>query len=67
MEGKLTQREEEILNLISCGFSNSEMADKLFVSRRTIENHRYRIIEKLNVSGAKLIVYAVEKRLEQAS
>lgn len=65
MKEKLTQREEEVLDLISHGYSNTKMADKLYVSRRTIENHRQRIIKKLNLSGSKLVVYAVENRLKQ--
>jgi DNA-binding NarL/FixJ family response regulator len=37
------------LNLLADGFSNKEIADKLFVSVHTIRNHLYKIYEKLQV------------------
>ena len=55
----LTKREFEVLNLISEGFTNNEIADKLFTSRRTIEGHRQSLIEKTGVSNsAALITHA---------
>ena len=54
-----TKRELEVLKLIAEGFTNSEIADKLFTSRRTIEGHRQSLIEKTGVSNsAALIVHA---------
>lgn len=54
-----TRRELEVLKLIAEGFTNSEIADKLFTSRRTIEGHRQSLIEKTGVSNsAALIVHA---------
>ncbi|MBK6643009.1 MAG: response regulator transcription factor [Bacteroidetes bacterium] len=43
------ERESEILNLLADGFSNKEIAEKLFVSVHTIRNHLYKIYEKLQV------------------
>lgn len=41
-----SQREIEILRLISEGMTNIEMADKLFISKRTVEGHRQNLIDK---------------------
>ena len=55
-----TKREMEVLKLISEGFTNNEIADKLFTSRRTVEGHRQSLIEKTGVSNsAALIMHAV--------
>ena len=56
----LTGREREILQLIAEGNSNKEIAARLFLSVYTVETHRKRIIEKLNLRGtADLILFAV--------
>ena len=55
----LTKREKEILGLIALGLGNRELADKLFISRRTVEQHRKNIRKKLEVgSMAELYRYA---------
>jgi DNA-binding NarL/FixJ family response regulator len=58
-EVKLSKRENEILKLICNGYSNNEIADKLGISRRTIEGHRSSLLSK---TGAKnsihLVLYA---------
>ena len=46
----LSAREREIANLVARGLSNSEVAEKLFLSRRTVEGHLYRMFAKLDVS-----------------
>lgn len=46
---QLSQRESEVLALIAEGLSNKEIAKKLFVSVRTVETHRERIIRKLDI------------------
>jgi len=57
----LSKREIEILQLISEGLTNAEIADKLFVSKRTVETHRQNIIEKTNTRNtANLIKYAMQ-------
>ena len=61
---ELTKREKEILKLISDGLSNKEIANKLFVSSRTIDTHRYNIMQKLNVkNGAELVRIAFKLNL----
>lgn len=47
----LTNREKEILELIARGLISKEIADKLYISVNTVNTHRQRIIEKLNVSN----------------
>jgi len=47
----LTRREREVANLAARGLSSREIADKLFVSARTVENHLQRVYEKLGVRG----------------
>lgn len=56
----LTDREMDVLNLIAQGLTNSEMASRLFISVRTIETRRKKILEKTGTSNtATLIRYAV--------
>lgn len=45
---QLTQREKEILQLIAHEYTNQQIADKLFLALRTVENHRLNISQKLN-------------------
>ena len=60
---KLSKRELEILNLIAEGCSSDEIAEKLFIGRRTVDSHRRSIMDKLNIDSApKLIKVAVENR-----
>ncbi len=63
-EVELTPREREILQLIAEGNTNHSIADKLFISIRTVEFHRANIIEKLNAHDvASLVKYAIQKGL----
>lgn len=60
----LTEREKEVLGLIAQEFSNAEIAEKLFISVRTVDTHRRNLLEKLQVKNtAGLVKYAVEKGL----
>ena len=60
-EEKLTAREIEIVRLVCDGLLNKEIADKLFLSVRTVEAHRKNIVKKLNVNNvAGLIRFAVQ-------
>lgn len=60
----LTEREREVLKYISEGFTNTEMANKLFISVRTVETHRKKLLEKTGTTNvATLIKFAVENRL----
>ncbi len=60
----LSQRELEILLLICKGLSNQEIADTLFISKRTVDKHRANILDKTNCKNtANLVVYAIEHAL----
>ncbi|MCD8789872.1 nitrate respiration regulation response regulator NreC [Mammaliicoccus sciuri] len=60
----LSQRELEILPLIAKGYGNKEIAEKLFVSVKTIEAHKARIMDKLDLkSRPELVEYAMKKKL----
>jgi DNA-binding CsgD family transcriptional regulator len=60
----LTNREKEILGLIAKGLISKEIADRLFISVNTVNTHRQRIIEKLNVSNTyEALQYASERGL----
>lgn len=48
---RLTKREVEVLSLIAQGYSSKEAADRLFVSKRTVDFHLGNIYEKLEVSN----------------
>ncbi len=55
----LTSREQEIMVLLAEGLSSKEIADKLFISPKTVENHRSNILRKLNFhSTIELVRYA---------
>jgi DNA-binding NarL/FixJ family response regulator len=61
---ELSKREVEVLRLIADGLTNTEIADKLFTSKRTIESHRQNLLEKTNSNNtATLIRYAVSHGL----
>jgi len=64
-EGKesqiLTLRECEVLRLISSGLTNKQIAEKLFISVKTVETHRTNIMQKLDVHTiADLVRYAIK-------
>ena len=63
---ELSQRESEVLVLIAEGLSNKEIASRLFVSVRTVETHRERIIRKLDIhTVAGLTRYALTKGISK--
>jgi two-component system response regulator NreC len=58
----LSEREREIFQLIAEGRTNKEIANMLFLSPSTVDTHRSRIMEKLDVhSAAEIVLYAVRK------
>ncbi|HTX19849.1 MAG TPA: response regulator transcription factor [Bacteroidota bacterium] len=60
----LTARELEILELVSQGYTNQQIAQKLFISSRTIDTHRTNIMHKIGVHDvAHLVRYAIEHGL----
>ncbi|RZK22482.1 MAG: response regulator transcription factor [Hymenobacter sp.] len=52
----LTRRETEILRLLAEGLTTSEMAEKLFTSKRTIETHRQNILEKTQTKNTAALI-----------
>lgn len=57
----LTEREMEVLELICHGFSNQEIGEKLFLSKRTVDKHRANILEKTQSKNtAHLVMNAIE-------
>ena len=60
----LTDREREVLELIAEDYTNAEIANKLFISIKTVLNYRASIMEKLDVhSPTGLVKYAIRKGL----
>ncbi|WP_322552621.1 response regulator transcription factor (plasmid) [Priestia megaterium] len=56
----LSTREQEVLRLTILGYTNLQIADKLFISSKTVENHKANIMKKLNLkSKAELIQYGI--------
>ena len=57
----LTGREREVLHLIVEGFTNTQIADKFVISRRTVETHRANMMRKLGLRNrADLYRYAAQ-------
>jgi DNA-binding CsgD family transcriptional regulator len=57
--GKLTKREREIASLAAAGRSSKEIADRMYLSRRTVENHLYRVYVKLGVTDRTALAQAL--------
>jgi two-component system response regulator NreC len=65
---ELTERELDVLRLIARGHTNREMAERLFLSVRTVESHRARLQRKLGRSKrSDLVDYALERGLVERS
>lgn len=63
-ESSLTEREKEIIREICQGLSTQEIADKLFISYRTVETHRKNLMDKLEMKNiASLVRWALERGL----
>jgi len=63
-EDMLSGRELEVLLLVCRGLSNQEIADQLFISKRTVDKHRANILEKTGCRNtAHLVVYAIKHGL----
>jgi DNA-binding NarL/FixJ family response regulator len=60
----ITRRESDVLKLLAEGFTNLEIADKLFISPLTVDSHRKNLIVKLQARNtASLIKIASDKGL----
>ena len=58
---RLSQREQEVLRLLAMGHTSQEIADKLFLSVKTVESHKARLKTKLGFRGrAELVRYAIQ-------
>lgn len=64
MDIELSEKELDVLELICKEYTNEEIGNKLFRSRRTIDGHRSRLLEKIGVRNTVgLVVYAMKKKL----
>jgi DNA-binding NarL/FixJ family response regulator len=61
IRARLTPRQREVLQLLAEGFSIKEVADKLNISSRTVEFHKYKMMAELNLgTSAELVHYAIK-------
>jgi DNA-binding NarL/FixJ family response regulator len=61
---QLSQREIEVLKLFGDGFTNQEIADKLFISIRTVETHKNNIMKKINLrTTVDLVKFAIRNNI----
>ena len=64
LNGDISKREIEILTLIAQGYTNGEIAEKLFTSKRTIEGNRQNLLEKTGTKNtAALISFVIRNRI----
>ena len=60
----MTERELEVITLISLEYTGKEISDKLFISTNTVETHRKNIIKKIKVKNTiGLVKYAIKNKL----
>lgn len=63
-EERLTYREIEVMELICKGLSNHDIAQKLFLSEKTVKNHLTNIFRKINVTDrTQAVIYALKNRI----
>ena len=63
-DAMLTRREKTVLHYLSEGFSSKEVADRLFVSERTVVNHKQNMMRKTNTKNiTELVAFAIRNRL----
>lgn len=60
MEDELSEREKDVVKLICQEYTNNEIGEKLFISPRTVESHRQRILEKIGAKNTVgIVIYAI--------
>ena len=64
---EITFREEQVLDFVCLGYSNQEIANKMFLSIRTIASHIDNVVKKINISEDKnkrvaLVLYWLNKK-----
>lgn len=63
-EINISKREKEVLLLICQGYSNTEIANELFISPKTVDNHRTNLLSKTNTRNApNLVMFAIKNKL----
>jgi len=61
---QLTEREIEIIELVCQGYNNNKIADKLFLSPKTVESHKTHLLSKTGTkNSAELIIFAIKNEL----
>jgi DNA-binding NarL/FixJ family response regulator len=66
-EPRLTERENEVLKLVAKGYTYREIAEKLFISQKTVQNHVQNILTKLQLHKRyELMRYAIRRGLDRA-
>ncbi len=64
---RLTDRETEVLRLVATGLSSRQIADRLFLSHRTVQNHVQNTLRKLQLHNrVQLVRYAIEQGLDES-
>ena len=64
-DSPLSARERQVVELVSQGFKNREIAQRMFISEQTVKNHLHNIFDKLGVSDRlELALYAIHKNLQ---
>ena len=65
---EITAREREVLRLLALGYANHEIADKLFITKRTVQNHVSSIYARLQLqSRAEAVLYAIRNGIVDVS
>ena len=63
-DNDISDRELEILYQVCLGLSNQEIADKLFISKRTVDKHRANLLSKTGCKNtAALVMYAIKNKI----
>jgi DNA-binding NarL/FixJ family response regulator len=62
----ISVREKQVVSLVSQGYRNKEIAERMFISEQTVKNHMHNIFDKLGVSDRlELALYAIHKNLQR--